>query len=390
MRYIFPLSADPITFGHIEFVRHLLKNVLGPGDHLRVVVMPNGEKTPLFSLARRFEMIVKTSNFYWKLEDRFLSDRLSVDSTTDPLTDYWLAEDRPVILRGIRNDSDRSYEEIQMKTHLSIQPTMKFLMFGMTSHQDISSSLAKGMVAQGFWIPKMVPSFVEREMFREILGIRVTSLTGNMGVGKSLAARRLAGEGDRIVDHNPYWRFDQTWAAGMKATSTRHVNVDAIIRNIWTGDSPASTSLRERLRKIDSEAVVFQDQQWELDRVRMRTLMAQGKLDEFDLLPHIEAEIRRVFRCVPSGTSLLLEWAAMAEMNLGHWCQHQHLLVMPEDDRTHQFFLEKRGVDPSFYSSIQAKQWSPFVIEKTLKSADPWATVVHYRTNVSMWEKENP
>jgi hypothetical protein len=63
---------------------------------------------------------------------------------------------------------------------------------------------------------------------------------------------------------------------------------------------------------------------------------------------------------------------------------------MPEDDRTHQFFLEKRGVDPSFYSSIQAKQWSPFVIEKTLKSADPWATVVHYRTNVSMWEKENP
>lgn len=52
-RAIYPGSFDPVTFGHLDIIRRSA----GLCDHLIVAVLNNNNKTPLFSVDERVEML---------------------------------------------------------------------------------------------------------------------------------------------------------------------------------------------------------------------------------------------------------------------------------------------------------------------------------------------
>lgn len=374
MRYLFPLSADPIHFGHVEVIRQILLR-MQEGDHLTVVILPNGAKDPLLLPHIRLRLVRETLDHFLNVN----SAKVSVVASSAPLVDFWLSDDRPIIFRGIRSSADLEYEQAQFRLHRLIQPTMDFRTIELYSHQHVSSSVVKGMVSQGFWVPSMVPSIVERVLFDEILGVSIVSVTGNMGSGKSLLTQLRGGKDIDLSD--PF---------GFPASRHRHfIDVDALAREVWTDSTEASAHLRRRLLALDSAAIHESTDssgrvQRSLDRVRMRTLMAQGKLVEFDLLPHVEAKIRRVISSALGPTTFLLEWAAIAEMGLGHWSHHQHILVVPENEETHRYFLAKRGVDPTFHQAVMERQWPADKIEGTLLAADSWARVKRFVTTKEM------
>ena len=94
---IFPGSFDPITMGHLD----LIKRAAVSFDELTVAVLNNHEKSPLFSVEERVNMIKEA------VKD---IPNVKVDSFSGFLADYANAHDIHVSVRGLRTPSDFEYE----------------------------------------------------------------------------------------------------------------------------------------------------------------------------------------------------------------------------------------------------------------------------------------
>lgn len=93
-----PGSFDPITLGHVDIARRAAK-LFGA---CRVVVMNNREKTYLFSLEERFRLC----------RAAFAEDEnITVDLYEGMLYEYLGTLEEPVLVKGIRNETDYLYEK---------------------------------------------------------------------------------------------------------------------------------------------------------------------------------------------------------------------------------------------------------------------------------------
>ena len=94
---VFPGSFDPITNGHLDIVERGL-NVF---DRVRLAILVNPEKKPLFSIDERVGLIRETYSS---------NPRVEVDTFSGLLVDYAERVGATVIIRGIRAISDFEYE----------------------------------------------------------------------------------------------------------------------------------------------------------------------------------------------------------------------------------------------------------------------------------------
>ena len=94
---IYPGSFDPLTMGHLD----LIKRAAAGFDELTVAVLNNHEKSPLFSVEERVNMIKEA------VKD---IPNVKVDSFSGFLVDYARAHDIRVSVRGLRTPSDFEYE----------------------------------------------------------------------------------------------------------------------------------------------------------------------------------------------------------------------------------------------------------------------------------------
>lgn len=93
-----PGSYDPVTLGHVDIARRAAK-LFGA---CRVVVMNNREKQYLFSLEERFALC----------KAAFAEDEnITVDLYEGMLYEYLGTLDEPVLVKGIRNETDYLYEK---------------------------------------------------------------------------------------------------------------------------------------------------------------------------------------------------------------------------------------------------------------------------------------
>lgn len=99
---ILPGSFDPITLGHVDLARRAAA-LFGS---CRVVVMNNREKQYLFSLEERFELCKAAF-----AED----DNVTVDLYEGMLYEYLATLEDPVLVKGIRNETDFLYEKKMAK-----------------------------------------------------------------------------------------------------------------------------------------------------------------------------------------------------------------------------------------------------------------------------------
>jgi len=90
---IYPGSFDPLTNGHLDLIERGSKIF----DELIVAIIRNTEKTPLFSLGERRDMMEAMTE-RWR--------NVQVDTFEGLMVDYAVKAKASAVLRGIRAISD--------------------------------------------------------------------------------------------------------------------------------------------------------------------------------------------------------------------------------------------------------------------------------------------
>jgi pantetheine-phosphate adenylyltransferase len=146
---VYPGSFDPITNGHLDIITRGLRIC----DKLIVAVARNSEKSSLFTIEERIEMIREVIG-----DD----ERVQVDSFQGLLVNYAVKQNAHVILRGLRAVSDFEYECQLAQMNHEVEPQVETV-FMMTAvpYGYLSSSIVKEVASYHGNIDTFVPTVVK-------------------------------------------------------------------------------------------------------------------------------------------------------------------------------------------------------------------------------------
>ena len=149
---IYPGSFDPPTYGHLDLIERGSKIF----DHLIVALTRNPEKTPLFSLRERIEMLQEVTQH---------CHNVSVDSFDGLLVDYAVRRQARVILRGIRAISVYEYELQMALMNRKMDSNLETVfMMPAVAYTFLSSRLVREVCQLGGNIKGLVPPQVEERL----------------------------------------------------------------------------------------------------------------------------------------------------------------------------------------------------------------------------------
>jgi pantetheine-phosphate adenylyltransferase len=153
---IYPGSFDPLTNGHLDLIERGSKIF----DRLIVAILRNTEKTPLFSLAERREMMVAMTE-QW--------ENVSVDTFEGLMVDYAVKVKANAVLRGIRAISDYEYELQMALMNRKLAPNLETVfMMPAETYSYLSSRLVREIAQLGGPISGLVPDLVEQKLREKI------------------------------------------------------------------------------------------------------------------------------------------------------------------------------------------------------------------------------
>jgi pantetheine-phosphate adenylyltransferase len=149
---VYPGSFDPITNGHID----LVERALCIFDRLIVAVAIHRDKSTLFSIEERVEMVKEATEKY---------DRLTVDNISGLTVDYVRDQGASVIVRGLRAISDFELElqMALMNRKLNREIETVFLMPSI-QYSYIRSSIIKEVASVGGCLDGLVPETTIRRL----------------------------------------------------------------------------------------------------------------------------------------------------------------------------------------------------------------------------------
>ncbi len=153
---LYPGSFDPLTLGHVD----IIERGSSLFDTIIVAVLENIEKTPMFTVEERLEMIGET---FAKL------DNVEADSFSGLLVDYAAKQNATTIVRGIRAISDFEYEfqMALMNRRLNAAVETVFMM-PKEDFSYLSSRLVKEVFFLGGNLDGLVPADVLRIMGQKL------------------------------------------------------------------------------------------------------------------------------------------------------------------------------------------------------------------------------
>ena len=145
---VYPGSFDPITNGHVD----LIKRAIRIFDRLIVAVAEHADKSSLFTMEERVEMVREIAKKY---------DRIIVDQISGLTVDYVRQQGASVIVRGLRAISDFEFElqMALMNRKLNSEIETVFLMPSI-QYSYIKSSLVKEVARLGGCLDGLVPDLV--------------------------------------------------------------------------------------------------------------------------------------------------------------------------------------------------------------------------------------
>ncbi len=151
---LFPGTFDPITNGHLDVIRRGCDIF----DHLVVAIGQNPTKKELFSLEERIEMIESLL----KVE----APSVKVETYKGLTVDYAKSIGASVILRGLRNVSDLSYEFQLALTNRAVADIETVFVMSGENYGFTSSTLIKQIAAGGNIdrLNKLLPGIVVEKL----------------------------------------------------------------------------------------------------------------------------------------------------------------------------------------------------------------------------------
>src|SRR5689334_8796096 len=152
VRAIYPGSFDPLTNGHLDLIERGSKIF----DRLIVAILRNTEKTPLFSLAERRDMMEAMTE-PWK--------NVSVDTFEGLMVDYAVKVKATAVLRGIRAISDYEYELQMALMNRKLAPNLETVfMMPAEAYSYLSSRLVREIAQLGGAVKGLVPDLVQQRL----------------------------------------------------------------------------------------------------------------------------------------------------------------------------------------------------------------------------------
>ena len=161
---VYPGTFDPITNGHISIIKRGLKIF----DKLIIAILKNPQKTSLFTIDERIEMISAATKDLPNVE---------IDTFDGLLVDYAVKKKSNVVLRGLRAMSDFEYEFqlalMNRKLNRSVQS-----FFLMTDYKWFytSSTIVKEAASFGGDIDGLVPEIVKQRLAQKFNTSKNTEL----------------------------------------------------------------------------------------------------------------------------------------------------------------------------------------------------------------------
>ena len=151
---IYPGTFDPMTYGHLD----IIKRAASIFDELVVSVLDNKEKTPLFSVNERVNILREAT--------KDLSN-VKVESFEGLLTDYCSSIDIYVVVRGLRAVTDFEYElqMSQMNRHLSDHRVETVYLNTSLEYSYLSSSAVKQIAQFKGDLSAFVPDYVAELLY---------------------------------------------------------------------------------------------------------------------------------------------------------------------------------------------------------------------------------
>ena len=384
MRGLLPLSADPITKGHV----HLVKKALQIAQEIIVFVGNNDSKRGkyLFDINQRTRMVRQSLDLAGLEHVRIVAgDAL--------LVGVYIREACDVVIRGVRNAEDRRYEETQMGLHSLIHNVDVEFIEADEGYTQVSSTMVKAFTDHSVDTSPYVDIHVKRKLEVAIKQQWLVGVTGGIATGKSWVTDALV---KRCIER------------GIPATA---IKVDDLQRQIYASPTPSGVALREAFGDLFGPEILTEDQK-DVNRKHLMALLSDPSFSESSrkvlhhlIKPLVLQAIREarngtfwgthpyrygldpdsvhgitIAERHPIGGLVFIEWAQMAEMGLSHWVNH-NVIVVDTTPETREKFLQQRGIDPETFQGLQKLQWSAEDKALAITEAagqDGWGDVLLY------------
>jgi pantetheine-phosphate adenylyltransferase len=154
---VYPGSFDPPTNGHVDIISRGARLF----DRIVVAILVNAEKSPLFSMEERVEI----------LRDVFKDQpNVEVDTFDGLLVEYVERRHAQVIVRGLRAVSDFEFEFQMALMNRRLNPNIETVfMMPAEQYTYISSRLIKEVFALGGRVRGLVPDLVEQRLRAKVM-----------------------------------------------------------------------------------------------------------------------------------------------------------------------------------------------------------------------------
>ncbi len=151
---IYPGTFDPMTYGHLD----IIKRAANIFDELVVSVLDNKEKTPLFSVDERVNILKEATKDI---------KNVKIESFEGLLTDYCKEKNINVVVRGLRAVTDFEYElqMSQMNRKLSDHFVETVYLNTTLKYSYLSSSAVKQIAQFHGDLTAFVPDFVAKQLY---------------------------------------------------------------------------------------------------------------------------------------------------------------------------------------------------------------------------------
>jgi len=149
---VYPGTFDPITNGHVDIIYRSAKLF----DKIIVTVAVNTQKTPLFDLAERVEMIRQSLGNEEKIE---------VDQFNGLIAEYLKRVNASAMIRGLRAVSDFEYEFQMSLMNRKLNPDVETVF--LTPAQEyihLNSTIVKEVASFGGDVSEYVPDYVRTKL----------------------------------------------------------------------------------------------------------------------------------------------------------------------------------------------------------------------------------
>lgn len=153
---LFPGSFDPPTFGHLNIIERARKIF----REIHVVIAVNSAKKYLFSEQERLDMMIRLTS-QW--------DNVRVSTCNTLIVEYAKKNNALVLIRGIRNMADFSYEFDLSLLNRGLDPSIETIFIPTDPEFFVlKSSAIKELASLGGDISKMVPDFVAEALKKKL------------------------------------------------------------------------------------------------------------------------------------------------------------------------------------------------------------------------------